>query len=162
MLTTLADGLRRHFPGCDLYRIGSDEFIVLARYESPEFFRQHIRLLRDELHGHEYEISVGLASAPNTQKLACMVTKAETAMRENKTEFYRQNGNARRYGEELVCPVDLPAFNAICDYDYIRKALQLQSELKLVHQKKNGVKVRLRILRLDHEGEPKDAIWMLM
>lgn len=96
MLCTIAEGLRSVFPDGKAYRIGGDEFVVLWFGVEETEIQSRMQELRRNLKKKEYEISVGVRSCASDGILSETVNRAEHAMRQDKTEFYRKNGAERQ------------------------------------------------------------------
>lgn len=116
MLKAVADALRHEFAQDGLYRIGGDEFVVLCRGKSEQEINQLAERVRRSLHSQNYEISIGIAwresddrKGNHAEKDASghavmntlgdaqsIVNDAESAMQQDKEQFYRSNGNERR------------------------------------------------------------------
>lgn len=96
MLCCVADTLKKFFPDESVYRIGGDEFVVLSIGLSKSEVEHAVDKVRRELRRDNYEISVGIetgACGGNAEKI---VEAAEIAMRNDKENYYKNNGDRRR------------------------------------------------------------------
>lgn len=96
MLRSIADGIREYFPNDSAYRIGGDEFVLLCSARAPQEIVKGLTLFRHAMREMGYEISVGAAESTDSRTLDETVNRAETAMRHDKMEFYRNNGGLRQ------------------------------------------------------------------
>lgn len=97
MLQTVARALLERFDRDSVYRIGGDEFVVLAR-DIPE--QDVIRSMRDasrELSARNYNISVGVSFAPKGEiDVQRQLGEAEKEMYREKQLYYQHPGRERR------------------------------------------------------------------
>ena len=96
MLCSIADGIRKYFPDDCAYRIGGDEFVLLCPARQPEELAESLAAFRHTIREMGYEVSVGVSESTDRQTLNETVNQAETAMRHDKMEFYRNNGGIRQ------------------------------------------------------------------
>ena len=96
MLCSIADGIRKYFPDDCAYRIGGDEFVLLCPARQPEELAESLAAFCDTIREMGYEVSVGVSESTDRQTLNETVNQAETAMRHDKMEFYRNNGGIRQ------------------------------------------------------------------
>ena len=96
MLRSIADGIRKYFPDDCAYRIGGDEFVLLCPARQPEELAESLAAFRHTIREMGYEVSVGVSESTDRQTLNETVNRAETAMRHDKMEFYRNNGGIRQ------------------------------------------------------------------
>lgn len=94
MLQVVSDSARIAFANQKIYRIGGDEFIVLARGYDLERAHAAVGVLRKRLEGEDYKISVGCALCENSSHINTAYMEAEAAMRREKHEFYARDGAA--------------------------------------------------------------------
>lgn len=92
MLQAVADSAKISFVGQKAYRIGGDEFIVLAKGYDLARAQAGIERMRKRLSKQSYEISVGLAHTENSFNLNNAYMEAEAAMRAEKQRFYIEGG----------------------------------------------------------------------
>ncbi|MBS7009226.1 GGDEF domain-containing protein [Anaerostipes sp.] len=96
MLMAAADALRDSFTGNSIYRIGGDEFVVFCRDQDKEEVEQRAGMVRKLLTDPSGGISVGIEWRDKDFDIEDMVIAAETAMKEDKQNYYRENGNERQ------------------------------------------------------------------
>lgn len=96
MLCRIAEGIQRHFAHGHAYRIGGDEFVIFCFDWIKSSLEAAISELKQELCREEYEISVGLAIDTEKRNMIETINKAENIMRDDKAEFYRQDGAKRQ------------------------------------------------------------------
>lgn len=72
------------------YRIGGDEFVVVAFPIGQEQFEQEIKQLKNELHRRDVNASMGIVWADVTEDLEEMLKTADHSMYEMKKEYHRQ------------------------------------------------------------------------
>lgn len=96
MLRSIADGIREYFPDDCAYRIGGDEFVLLCPAREPQAIEKSLAVFRHTIREMGYEVSVGVAESSDGRTLNETVNRAETAMRHDKMEFYRNNGGIRQ------------------------------------------------------------------
>lgn len=104
MLCSVAFAVKKYFPEEMVYRIGGDEFVIFSSRHSKESVERTMKKVRMELSKDHYEISVGVASGNRKVPIHKIVGAAELAMRSDKEQYYRQNGDRhkrRAINEEL-------------------------------------------------------------
>lgn len=96
MLCSVASAMKKYFPEDRVYRIGGDEFVIFSSRQSKESVERTMKKVRMELSKDHYEISVGAASGNRKIPIHKIVGAAELAMRSDKEQYYRQNGDRRK------------------------------------------------------------------
>ena len=96
LLCCLANAARKFFATSRVYRIGSDEFVILTPNEPPYRVWSTIDRMRAFLKEKDYAISVGIQYTSDPRRLDEAVAKAEAAMRQDKLAYYDRNGRARQ------------------------------------------------------------------
>lgn len=99
MLKCVADMLLHIFSQNSAYRIGGDEFVVFCKGCTKQDTYHKAKLLRNNLKKQGYEISIGIAWADKDINIRAMVNTAETAMQQDKEQYYRENGKERQIRE---------------------------------------------------------------
>ena len=96
MLCAVADTLKKYFPNELVYRVGGDEFIVLSSRLSKSSVEHIINRVREDLIRDNYEISAGIESGKSELPIHKIVGAAELAMRADKENYYKNNGDQRK------------------------------------------------------------------
>lgn len=96
MLKTVFDVLHDIFPQHDIYRIGGDEFVVFCPNLDEQEVYNRMKIARQELKIHGYEISVGIEWCDHDIKAKTMVNLAEEKMQKDKRQYYQKNGRERQ------------------------------------------------------------------
>ena len=96
MLCCVADTLKKYFPDDSVYRIGGDEFVALSMQLSKSEVEQAVNKVRRDLRRDNYEISVGIETGACGGHAEKIVEAAEIAMRNDKENYYKNNGDRRR------------------------------------------------------------------
>lgn len=96
MLTAIGLELRRRFPDAKHYRLGGDEFLVLAFDEDEHEIDMLVELAKKHLSEQDIDISIGIASSADVSRLKDLVSVAEQRMFANKREQYAQDGKGRQ------------------------------------------------------------------
>lgn len=96
MLVAVARALEEQFAKEQLYRIGGDEFIVMAFNIEKDDLDNRLNEVRNTLYGQNYEISVGVAYQSDEDDLMSVINKAEVNMQSDKQRYYNNNGHERR------------------------------------------------------------------
>lgn len=96
MLCEFADAARAFFGDDRLYRIGGDEFVIISSAHTEAQTRKQLNYMRERLHTHGCEISVGVASSESTSDLPKIIEQAENEMRREKKEYYVRGGSKRQ------------------------------------------------------------------
>ena len=88
-IKNLANVFRKHFREEDIYRIGGDEFVFLARRIGESVFKKRVDALKAEADWlFPDAISVGYVWREKNIKPSSMVQQADILMYENKKEYY--------------------------------------------------------------------------
>ena len=88
-IKNLADIFRKHFREEDIYRIGGDEFVFLARRIGEPVFKKRVDAMKAEADWlYPDAISLGYVWQEKNIKPSSMVQKADILMYENKKEYY--------------------------------------------------------------------------
>ena len=88
-IKNLADVFRKHFREEDIYRIGGDEFVFLARRIGEPVFKKRVDAMKAEADWlFPDAISVGSVWREKNIKPSSMVQQADILMYENKKEYY--------------------------------------------------------------------------
>ena len=96
LLCCLANAARKFFATSRVYRIGSDEFVILTPNEPPYSVWNTADRMRAFLKEKDYAISVGIQQTTDLRHLDEAVAKAEAAMRQDRQAYYDHNGRARQ------------------------------------------------------------------
>ena len=96
LLCCLANAARKFFATSRVYRIGSDEFVILTPNEPPYSVWSTADRMRAFLKEKDYVISVGIQQTADLRHLDEAVAKAEAAMRQDRQAYYDHNGRARQ------------------------------------------------------------------
>lgn len=88
-ICTAADIIKGLFPG-QSYRIGGDEFVVLAQPIEKDSFDKKVESLKEQAAREEVSISVGAAFEQKCNSLEQLLRTAEQRMYENKQEYYAE------------------------------------------------------------------------
>ena len=96
LLCCLANAARKFFATSRVYRIGSDEFVILTPNEPPYSVWSTADRMRAFLKEKDYAISVGIQQTTDLRHLDEAVAKAEAAMRQDRQTYYEHNGRARQ------------------------------------------------------------------
>ena len=96
LLCCLANAARKFFATSRVYRIGSDEFVILTPNEPPYSVWSTADRMRAFLKEKDYAISVGIQQTTDLRHLDEAVAKAEAAMRQDRQAYYDHNGRARQ------------------------------------------------------------------
>lgn len=88
MLQSVADGLKAQFPKQDVYRIGGDEFVVLAEDLPAEKAEAAMQQVLKTLAVEGYSIAYGIATRQQEQGMDRVVEEADEAMLANKKAYY--------------------------------------------------------------------------
>ncbi len=96
-ICTAADIIKGLFPD-QSYRIGGDEFVVLAQSIEKDSFDKKVESLKEQASREEVSVSVGAAFEQKCDNLEQLLRTAEQRMYENKQEYYAEvngKGSAR-------------------------------------------------------------------
>lgn len=96
VLQSISAVLKETFPDEFVYRIGGDEFVVLALNATFADAMSAITEARTHLECRNIDISVGVAEVTDAAELPCAVEEAEKAMRADKELFYKNDGEGRQ------------------------------------------------------------------
>ena len=96
LLCCLANAARKFFATSRVYRIGSDEFVILTPNEPPYSVWSTVDRMRAFLKEKDYVISVGIQQTTDLRRVDEAVAKAEAAMRQDRQAYYDHNGRARQ------------------------------------------------------------------
>ena len=96
MLKTIAGVFRHLFEGNRMYRIGGDEFFILAENIGMDEIEAKIAAGKERIAENSYHISVGICERSDDVSLEQAVRQAERAMYEDKAEYYREKGDNYR------------------------------------------------------------------
>ena len=97
-LVYCAEALRQAFPHADRYRIGGDEFVVLAPGLSRAEFDASAAHLRSRFTGRAaYRTAIGVRWVEQPVDLDGMILAADTDMYDDKRRFYRSHSQSTRY-----------------------------------------------------------------
>lgn len=99
MLKSVANVLSECFPDGERYRIGGDEFVVLCRNRTKEQVCKNADDARREAKKKGYEISIGISWKEKIMDITDIVNEAETAMQQDKKQYYKDNGGVRQKRE---------------------------------------------------------------
>ena len=89
LLCCLANAARKFFATSRVYRIGSDEFVILTPNEPPYSVWSTADRMRAFLKEKDYVISVGIQQTADLRHLDEAVAKAEAAMRQDRRPILR-------------------------------------------------------------------------
>lgn len=107
LLKDAALSLRAVFGSNQVYRIGGDEFVALAKETAPDEierqfarFTEHLRIFNIENDKYDEELSISMGAAtyePETDtEFASVFARADEAMYRCKEEYYQTHGDRRR------------------------------------------------------------------
>ena len=96
LLCCLANAARKFFATSRVYRIGSDEFVILTPNEPPYSVWSTADRMRAFLKEKDYAVSVGIQQTTDLRRVDEAVAKAEAAMRQDRQAYYDHNGRARQ------------------------------------------------------------------
>lgn len=101
ILKEAADILRATFCQSDIYRIGGDEYVVLAFNMKEDIFNEKIKEIKQRLFlSKECKGAVGYKWLDTCKNIEKEILIADRNMYEDKKEYYRHNSNAYRYRHE--------------------------------------------------------------
>ena len=96
MLQTVASLMRTQFGDRDVYRIGGDEFVVLAQDMEYVQVTTALKTLVERINASGYFVSVGQSHSRGERSMEELIKTAEMLMYEDKRRFYSQTGRDRR------------------------------------------------------------------
>ena len=99
LLKKVAEAVLKSFSEKDIYRIGGDEFVILCRDLDMQSIDSKMQAIRSCLRDDGYEISVGIASSNPELGIDDIINNAEDKMKQDKREFYHNNGKERQIRE---------------------------------------------------------------
>lgn len=96
-----ADILRATFYNSNIYRIGGDEYVVLATDIEAEIFNEKVKEVRQRLFlSRECKGALGYKWIPVSENIEKEITEVDKNMYNDKMEYYRHNQNIYRYRHE--------------------------------------------------------------
>ena len=99
MLQEIADALKEHFEGDDVYRVGGDEFMVLTVKKEECVVREKLDKVFQQLEEEQISISAGLKfekSIADSNEMQKLIKTADAIMLNNKQEYYRTHDRRSR------------------------------------------------------------------
>lgn len=96
MLNAVAEALRKYFPAAYLFRLGGDEFLVIAKGVAEATVLRQLELAQTELLKDQYSVSVGVEHDESGRNLELVVNAADQKMLAAKRIYYATIGNRRR------------------------------------------------------------------
>lgn len=96
MLERIGTELKMYFPEARSYRLGGDEFLVLAPNASEDAIENAISIVKHNLELNNIDISCGVSSCEQPQDLLKTITNAEQKMLKNKRKHYAKDGKGRQ------------------------------------------------------------------
>ena len=96
MLQTVASLMRSQFGDRHVYRIGGDEFVVLAQDMEYVQVTTALKTLVERINASGYFVSVGQSHSCGERSMEELIKTAEMLMYEDKRRFYSQTGRDRR------------------------------------------------------------------
>lgn len=96
LLVKIGVELRRQFPDDALYRLGGDEFLVIALNSSYDEVFHKAKKVKVNLKSNDIDISAGVASGNSEASLPALIEEAEKKMFANKRREYAQDGKGRQ------------------------------------------------------------------
>lgn len=91
LLKTISSCLKKHFRKNDIYRIGGDEFVIIAQNISKELFALKTKDMLNTISDTSYSVSIGVRYEDNSLNLEDLVKEANILMEKNKEEFRKNN-----------------------------------------------------------------------
>lgn len=96
-----AEILRATFYDSDIYRIGGDEYVVLAADMEEKIFNEKVKEVRQRLFlSRECKGAIGYKWIPMSEKIEKEIIEVDKSMYNDKMEYYRHNQNIHRYRHE--------------------------------------------------------------
>lgn len=91
LLKGLAECLTNVFAICGkAYRIGGDEFVVIAETKNPEGLKERINVFNESWSdGKEFTLACAVGFASGEDSIECMMTVADTNMYKDKALYYK-------------------------------------------------------------------------
>lgn len=90
MLFVISDTVSKLFLGNPMYRIGGDEFLILAKNMEWEDAKKRMSTAKEMISKEGYHISVGIAERKNGESLDDTLKNAEKIMYEEKALYYHK------------------------------------------------------------------------
>lgn len=90
MLIFIANTLKETFYGHKVYRMGGDEFLVLAKETEQESIKKMVSVFVERLDPMGYTVAIGLSFRSRNTNCDEMVREAELRMYEAKAEYYQK------------------------------------------------------------------------
>ncbi len=89
--------LKRVFGGCELFRIGGDEFLVLCPGIGQEELKRRVEALKSDMQENSVNMAVGAVWQKDGRKdIDKLMSQSEKLMYEDKSAYYRRAGIDRR------------------------------------------------------------------
>lgn len=95
MLIFVADTLKKVFPEDEVFRIGGDEFIILAFNHSLSVIDLRVAQINSLIIKAGYSVSIGVEWRDHDQDIELMVKEADLKMYAAKKRYYQTIGNRR-------------------------------------------------------------------
>ncbi len=128
MLVYIASALREVFKGHTLFRLGGDEFMVLAKETAPEVIARKVQIFREKLEAGKYSASIGVSYREENDGTADMVKEAEVKMYKEKEAYYQDKR------ERTVTP------SADCEYVQVNTGIaEIDTMLSVLKENYNGI-----------------------
>ena len=105
MLLFVANTLKEEFEGCNIYRMGGDEFLVFAENISVDDINAKVDNVIRKSEEKDYHVSVGVDFESVNFDVEIAVKEAEKRMYEKKAEYYQKKG-AQTVVEERAVDVE--------------------------------------------------------
>lgn len=117
-----------------VYRVGGDEFVVLAYPVEETDFQWRVKEMKDRFAQHgDLHLAVGSQWEAQTEDVGALVDRADGLMYEDKQAFYRQDPLARinrPYNHGMVRVSDPDELHELISMDRFRVYLQPKVDLK--------------------------------
>lgn len=98
ILVETADKIRAAFKEADCYRVGGDEFVVIAKNVTKEVFEGNVDSLKKSFRwDNRCKAAIGTEWTAEAWNIKEIVANADARMYEDKKEFYRKNKGAGHY-----------------------------------------------------------------
>lgn len=121
MLIYIANTLKDAFYGHSVYRMGGDEFLVFCKNVTPDFVKNNIERMNEELSLRKYHVAVGVSFRTQNIDVEEMVREAEVRMYESKAEYYQK---AKESDENLPKNEYVQAKTGILEIDTMLSVLK--------------------------------------
>lgn len=96
MLEKIGSELKLRFFDCNVYRIGGDEFVVIAPDVPAMEVYMSVNKVRKALKKSDINLSAGVASSEHPRSMKALIAEAEKRMFENKQKDYAHDGKGRQ------------------------------------------------------------------